>query len=412
MPFTFLHAADLHLGSPLHGLSLKDPEIARRVGTASREAYSDLVTQAIERKVAFLVIAGDIYDGEWKDTSIGLYFAREMARLERANISVFIVRGNHDAESVVTKTITLPGNVREFSTRKVETFLLDELKVALHGRSFPDRAVSDNWALTYPAPKSGYLNIGVLHTSCDGRPGHETYAPCTVEDLARRGYDYFALGHVHEYEVLSADPYIVFPGNLQGRSTRERGPKGAVLINVEDGRVTGIERLLLDRARFEGVDVDLAGHAEETQAFAALEQAMRPVVRAAEGRLLALRVRLSGATELHRRFAADRARIFDEVQAAAQRLHEDVWIEKLHLDTREPARPEASAASAGIDLAALLDECRADPELLRKIQAELATLDAKMPGLLGADAAPESLETLLAEAEASLLGRALGTGIC
>ena len=412
MPFTFLHAADLHLGSPLHGLSLKDPEIARRVGTASRDAFSDLVTQAIERKVAFLVIAGDIYDGEWKDTSIGLFFAREMARLERAGIPVFIVRGNHDAESVVTKSITLPGNVREFSTRKVETILLEQHKVALHGRSFPDRAVSDNWALTYPEPRSGWLDIGVLHTSCDGRPGHETYAPCTVDVLARRGYDYFALGHVHEFEVLSTDPYIVFPGNLQGRSTRERGAKGAVLVHVDDGRVTGIERLLLDRARFEAIDVDLTDLADEPSAFVALERMMRPVVHAADGRLLALRVRLAGSTDLHRRFAADRARIFDEVQAAAHRLHEDVWLEKLVLNTSEPQRLTADAARADIDLAALLEACRTDPTIMREIAAQIATIDGKMPGGLGMDAAPDPLDALVAEAEALLLGRALGTGIC
>src|SRR6202167_2004705 len=152
MSFTFLHAADLHLGSPFTGLALKDEEVARRFAAASREAFTDLVTHAIEGEVAFIVIAGDVYDGEWKDTSIGLFFNREVARLERAGIPVFLLKGNHDAESVVTKAISLPDSVHQFPTTKAKTFLIEDIKVALHGRSFPDRAVTDNYALAYPVP--------------------------------------------------------------------------------------------------------------------------------------------------------------------------------------------------------------------------------------------------------------------
>ena len=170
MNFTFLHAADLHLGSPLVGLSLKDADVAKRFSFASREAFSDLVTQAIELKVAFIVIAGDVYDGEWKDTSIGLFFNREMGRLDRAGIPVFLLKGNHDAESVVTKAISLPDNVRHFPSNKAKTFKIEELKVAVHGRSFPDRAVTENYALTYPDPDDGWFNVGVLHTSCCRTP--------------------------------------------------------------------------------------------------------------------------------------------------------------------------------------------------------------------------------------------------
>src|ERR1700722_13889889 len=134
MSFTFLHAADLHLGSPLLGLTLKDEDVAKRFAAASRDAFTELVTQAIERKVAFVVIAGDVYDGEWKDNSIGLFFNREISRLDRAKIPVFLVKGNHDAESVITKTISLPGTVRQFPSNKAATFRIPELKIAVHGR--------------------------------------------------------------------------------------------------------------------------------------------------------------------------------------------------------------------------------------------------------------------------------------
>ena len=141
--FTFIHAADLHLGSPLSGLALKDPDIARRFASAGRRAFEDLVSQAIERRVAFLIVAGDVYDGDWSDNTIGLFFARQVARLDRVGIPVILVRGNHDAESVITRSITLPPSVRSFSATRAETHRLDAFKVALHGRSFPNRAVVD-----------------------------------------------------------------------------------------------------------------------------------------------------------------------------------------------------------------------------------------------------------------------------
>src|SRR5580704_13204778 len=321
MSFTFLHAADLHLGSPFTGLALRDETLAQRFAKASRDAFSNLVSRAMEERVSFVVIAGDIYDGEWKDTSIGLFFNREIARLDRAGIQVFVLKGNHDAESVVTRAISLPGNVFQFPT-KSKTVRIEELEVALHGRSFSDRAVTENIVLDYPDPVPGWFNIGVLHTSCEGRPGHANYAPCTVPQLKSLGYQYWALGHVHEYEELAWDPWIVFPGNLQGRSIRECGPKGAVLVHVDDGRVVAVRRLIVDQARWAVAAVDLEGISEESQALRKIEDEIRPAIVQAEGRLLALRVQLRGAAALHHGLKADPRRFSDEVQAAADRCSE------------------------------------------------------------------------------------------
>jgi exonuclease SbcD len=298
MSFTFLHAADLHLGSPFTGLALRDGTLAQRFAKASRDAFSNLVSRAIEERVSFVVIAGDIYDGEWKDTSIGLFFNREIARLDRARIQVFVLKGNHDAESVVTRTISLPGNVFQFPTR-AETFRIEELQVALHGRSFSNRAMTENIVLDYPDPVSGWFNIGVLHTSCEGRPGHANYAPCTVTQLRSLDYQYWALGHVHEYEELAWDPWIVFPGNLQGRNIRECGPKGAVLVDVSDGRVSAVRRLIVDEARWAVVAVDLDGISERSETLQKIEDQIRPATEQAEGRLLAVRVHLKRVDALN-----------------------------------------------------------------------------------------------------------------
>ncbi|AWN37536.1 metallophosphoesterase family protein [Methylobacterium radiodurans] len=413
--FTFIHAADLHLGSPLSGLAARDPEIARRLAAAGRQAFEDLVSQVIAREAAFLVIAGDVYDGDWADNTIGLFFARQVARLDRAGIPVFLVRGNHDAESVITRAISLPPSVHTFPPTRADTARLDHLKVAIHGRSFPNRAVPENYALTYPAAVPGWFNIGLLHTSCTGHAAHETYAPCSVADLAGKAYGYWALGHIHEYAELARDPWIVFPGNLQGRSIRECGPKGAVSVTVEDGRVAALERIIVDRARFHRLAIDLAEAADEREAVARVEAALRPLAAETAGRLAAVRIHLSGETPAHDRLAADRDGLAAEIQAAAHRVHEDIWLERLKIETRRPrsALPAPAGLAAAIDPAGLLAEIDRDPDFRARARAALAEIAAKMPATLApeeADLAAE-LDALCAEAEALVLGR-LGGRSC
>jgi exonuclease SbcD len=403
--FSFIHAADLHLGSPLSGLAARDADLARRLASAGRQAFEDLITRAIERQVAFVVVAGDVYDGDWVDATIGLFFARQVARLDRAGIPTILVRGNHDAESVISRAITLPPSVHVFPSNRAGTYRIEALRVALHGRSFPDRAVAENLALTYPAAVPGWFNLGILHTSCTGHAAHETYAPCSVADLAARGYDYWALGHIHEYAALSRDPWIVFPGNLQGRSVRECGEKGAVLVEVADGRVAGITRLALDRARFEQVFVDLADAADIRAALEAVEAALRPLAALATSRLLLVRVHLTGVTRAHDALAADREGVTAEIQAAAHRLHEDIWLERVKIETRRP-RAVLEPAGPAIDPAALLADLDRDPEFRARARAALAEIAGRMPSAVAAEADLEvELDALCAEAEALILGR-------
>ncbi|MCJ2132532.1 DNA repair exonuclease [Methylobacterium sp. J-026] len=406
--FSFIHAADLHLGSPLSGLATRDADLARRLAAAGRQAFEDLVTQAIDRSVAFLVVAGDVYDGDWADNTIGLFFARQVARLDRAGIPTILVRGNHDAESVITRAITLPPSVHVFPANRAGTHRIEALRVALHGRSFQSRAVEENLSLTYPAAVPGWFNLGIIHTSCTGHAAHETYAPCSIADLAARGYEYWALGHIHDYAELSRDPWIVFPGNLQGRSIRECGAKGAVLVEVADGRVTGLTRLALDRARFEQVTVDLAGSSDPRAAIEAVEAALRPLADLAATRLVLVRIHLSGTTKAHDALAADRDSVTAEIQAAAHRLHEDLWLERLKIETRRPRAP-AEPSGAAIDPAALLADLDRDPEFRSRAKAALAEIGGRLPSTVAAEADLDAeFDALCAEAEALILGRLTG----
>ena len=162
--FTFIHAADIHLDSPLHGLSRKDEEFSRLVRGATRKAFSNVVDLAIEEGAAFVVIAGDLYDGAWKDQSTGQFAIAQLARLARAGIRSVIVFGNHDADSRVTRHLTAPEGVYKLKSAKCETVCFEDLGVAIHGRSYKEAATTENIASTYCPPTAGMLNVALLHT--------------------------------------------------------------------------------------------------------------------------------------------------------------------------------------------------------------------------------------------------------
>ena len=169
--FRFLHAADIHLDSPLKGLTGHEGHMAERIRSAPRAAFVQLIERAIDEKVDFLIIAGDLYDGTWRDYKTGLFFAEQMGMLNQVGIPVFLGYGNHDAESQLTRPLVLPDNIEVFSGRRPETFQIETLNVALHGQSFRQRDVTDNLVPAYPAPLQGMFNIGVLHTGLGGRGG-------------------------------------------------------------------------------------------------------------------------------------------------------------------------------------------------------------------------------------------------
>ena len=248
---TIVHAGDVHLDSPLRGLErLGDRALAKRLRLATRVALANLVEKTIETDAAALVLAGDIYDGDWRDYATGRYFVEQMALLREAGIPVFLAAGNHDAESVITKSLTLPDNVHVMSTQSPETVLREDLGVAFHGQGFAERAVMKNLALRYPEPVPHMINVGILHTSVAGYADHDPYAPCSVDDLRSKGYEYFALGHIHKREVLfEGKTTAAFSGNLQGRHVKETGPKGAYWVTLEQGKRAGLEFVALDEAR-------------------------------------------------------------------------------------------------------------------------------------------------------------------
>lgn len=387
MGFRFIHAADIHLDSPLRGLSAYENAPAEQLRNASREALKGLVNTAIEDKVSFVVFAGDLYDGDWRDYNTGIFFAAQMGRLAKVGIRAFVLYGNHDAESEMTKKLSLPDNVVTFSSKSAQVHKIEELKVALHGQSFANRAVEENLAASYKSKVNDYFNIGVLHTALEGYAAHANYAPCKVDELHAKGYDYWALGHVHEFQQWDGPSTIVFPGNLQGRHVRETGRKGAVSVTVDDSGHSVVDRLYLDVLRWEVLKVDVSQ-------CATLEDVARRVGRGMAGLLeadnvpRAARVVLEGKTRLHGTLFGNTAVVRAQVLANAAAIDAELlWVEKVKVATTplEAERPSGESHEALGELQAIFSEACEDPEFLAGLKEQLQPFLNKVSDELNED---------------------------
>ncbi|HEY6761995.1 MAG TPA: DNA repair exonuclease [Baekduia sp.] len=373
-----VHAADIHLDSPMHGLAAYATAPVAELRLATRSAFRGLVDLCLDERADALLIGGDLYDGDWHDYATGAFFVREAARLGEAGVPVVVVTGNHDAASRITKSLRLPSNVRLLGVDAPETVVLDDLGLAVHGQGYATPAVMTDLSAAYPAPVSGLVNVGLLHTSADGRFDHAPYAPCRVERLAAHGYDFWGLGHVHERALLHADPPVLFPGCLQGRNVRETGPKGATVVTFgADGHGHGLPVLserVLDVVRWAVVDVDASSLVDVDEVLAEVGAALGAAVAEADGRLLAARVRVVGASAAHGALVRDARRFDWDVRGvAAEVAGEGAWVEKVQV------RTTAIGAVAEIEVG---DDVFA--ELSRAVSAaSVADLSDELAGLAG-----------------------------
>ena len=355
---------------------------------------------AVEQQVAFVVIAGDVYDGDWPDFNTGLFFVRQMSKLREAGIPVVMISGNHDAENKMTRALELPDNVRRLSTRKPESlegraigFGLEHCDVVFHGQGFQSAAVDENVVQRYPPGRSGTFNIGLLHTSLEMTGGeHARYAPCSVGDLVSRQYDYWALGHIHKARVVQADPPIVFPGNIQGRHIRETGAKGCQLVTVDDRGRPALEFVPLDVFRWHELTVAADGAKRGDDVLGLIGTALHRLVREQGELPLAVRVIVTGRCPAHRTLAAAPEVWANHVRAAAAQAGE-VWVEKVKFQTADAAGADAGVVAMDEgplrELAALVEELSGDDQRLLELAEELAAFKKKLPAELLSDAVGE-----------------------
>ena len=412
-----IHAADVHLDSPLQKLSHYEGAPAGQIRRASRIALSNLVDLAIEQSVDLVVIAGDLFDGDWPDQNTGLFFVKEASRLVAAGIPLVVIRGNHDAANIITRTLPLPrnpdGSEVMLSASKVDSRIFESIGIAVHGKSFLNRVEKENLALSYPPALGGFFNLGLLHTSLGGFEGHDPYAPCTPRELADKNYDYWALGHIHQrgnHEVDGAAP-VVYSGNIQGRHIRECGPKGCYLIEVNDRQETKMTFKPLDVVRWEKFSIDaedLSHHEEVVDKF---QGWMSDKLIENESRLLVSRVEVRGATTLNSALRQNRESLLNGCRSVALGQGADqVWVENLKIRTVDPARENSIQDQEGpfASLSAVIHELSDQGGLLDLISDEIDQLKKKMPHDLFDNAGESSLldqailQDLLASATAEI----------
>lgn len=339
---TFLHAADLHLDSPLRGLSARDADVGSRVRNATRTAFRNLIQRAIDEDVRFVVLSGDLFDDTHQSIDTALFLNAELKRLVDRSIGVFLVRGNHD-HLARPSAVLLPPGVHQFESARASTVTRPDWGVALHGQSFSEQRVETDLTDGYPAAVSGLLNVGLLHTALEGRTGpqHHRYAPTTAGKLASLGYAYWALGHVHTRDVFrERQAHIAYPGNIQGRHINEEGAKGALLVDWEGTEVVSVRPFETDVIRWHEIVVERPGgtaHDRDPQ-LRALAEAVADETRATRhaGKTPAVRLVVrGGGPEL---VALSRETLRGLLrQVIATSCGDDVLLEEVRLTASEQA---------------------------------------------------------------------------
>lgn len=341
MPFSFLHAADLHLDTPFASVGGFPPAVATTLREASLRAWDALIDAAIAEQVDFVLLAGDIYDGVERGIRAQRAFLEGVTRLADHGIRTFLVHGNHDPVGQGWTAIErFPDLVHPFAATKVESVELTVggERVVVHGISYETSAMEENLSLRFPRATGGGFHIGLLHANVGGAAtGHQDYSPCSVEDLRRPGYQYWALGHVHKrHNPLEGEPWVVYPGNLQGRTTRpsEQGAKGAVIVRVDGGRASAPELVTLDQVRFADVAVAIDHVADVGALLDRLEKLASPAAH--DGRAVVVRATIAGNGPLHQELAspARRVEVLDELRRSGAESTPFVWWNQLVWQTR------------------------------------------------------------------------------
>jgi exonuclease SbcD len=374
--FSFLHAADLHLDSPFKGLTVESPAIAARIRSATFDAFENLVREAIERRVDFVVVAGDVYDGSDRSLRAQLRFRDGLARLARHGIRSFVVHGNHDPLDGWISSVVWPEGARVFGP-KVEAVPVEirgEIAAVVCGVSYPKRNEQRNLAKSFKRSDHAAFHVGLLHANVGADTGHEVYAPCELADLLAGEMDYWALGHVHTRATLAERPCVVYPGNIQGRNVREEGARGCVHVRVDETGASEVEFVPLDVLRWATLRVDVTGATAIDGVDDALFGAVDAALDEAGGRPVLCRVAVAGRTSLH----ADLARQ-SSADALLERLRDRyesecpfAWVQELSIETRPEVDLEERARAEDLlgQVLRVAAEIGDDDELLARVAAE------------------------------------------
>jgi len=369
----FIHAADLHLDSPFRGLANANPRLRDTLQSATVGALEAIVDHTILSKSDFLVIAGDLYDSSDRSLRALVAFRRQMERLAERDISVYIVHGNHDPLNGWGSDFHLTPNVTTFAGKpKTEPVIRRGKEIArVTGVSYIRERVTENLASAmHPEDDSPY-SVGVLHANVGGQTGHADYAPVTLDELIHSGFNYWALGHVHTRSVLAAEPVAVaYPGNPQGRNSRETGARGCLQIDVDRNGRAHLEFIEMNRARWEHLEVSIREITTIDNLITELMDRGRDAASRFDGPTV-IRCTLTGNGALHRDLQRD-----GMAEELCEQLQSTVCTESVRiatgpqLDFESLTRTETLVA----DFLKLAERALEDPEIRQKLTDSLTPL--------------------------------------
>jgi len=404
-----LHTADIHLDSPLRSLALRDETLRDKVQAATRTAFAQLVDTALSEQVLGVLIAGDLFDGRARSARTAAFLTAQLDRLRRADIRVFYIKGNHDAENPITGALELPDNVHVFDARGGRVQLAGDLWV--HGVSFARPEAPDSLLPRFSEPVAGAVNIAMLHTSLAGAAGHDTYAPCSLADLSGMGFDYWALGHIHKRKIHSCDPWVVMPGIPQGRDIGEAGPKSASLLTIADGRID-VAEVPTSVVEFTTASLDISDVQSDDAMRATLRRHVQHLADTLASDAGVVRLTLTGRPQRHWHILRDREIWTEKVAAMAQDSGK-LWLDKLLLEIDAPDSA-AQSGTATTELTNLMHEIAKEPAFHAAARAEIEELLGDLPASVRAalltdpDAVGILTETLSTSGARQVLARLRG----
>ncbi|WP_430602575.1 DNA repair protein SbcD/Mre11 [Enterococcus sp. DIV0724b] len=236
-----LHTADLHLDRSFEGLKNSPKEILEKLQRANHEVITAIVDIAIKNQVDAVVFAGDTFHQSRTSIRTQAYFIDEMKRLDQAEIPVIMSFGNHDYYVAERYWFDFPKNMFLFQKEQIETHYFmtkNQEKVAVSGFSYEHPWINEDKLSAFPKKDPMVdLHIGIYHGDTTNN-GQQNYAPFSFSNMKSKGYDYWALGHIHQPQVVSADPLIVYPGTPQGHTKKERTVQGVAIVSIEPGHAT------------------------------------------------------------------------------------------------------------------------------------------------------------------------------
>ena len=248
-----IHAADVHLGIMVAGIGKNHKDIARELKQAAFDAFERVIDTAIEEEVDALVLVGDLLDSSRTFVKEKLFLQSQLNRLAPFGIPAVVALGNHDAGSAYISGEHIYTFGSAVETIEVET--KNGERVAFSGFSYEVPVVSARKIQEYPAKSANCdVQIGVLHgelTTAQGR-----YAPFSIPELREKGYDYWALGHIHTCQEVSSQPCAWYSGTTQGADRKESGPKGALLVEITPGNTPEVH--FIETSTMDWTEIELA----------------------------------------------------------------------------------------------------------------------------------------------------------